>query len=105
MVKTVELVKPWAEVSGVCVITTMPGDHTPIHVDGDGTKKCGYGLNIPVFNCEDCYTVVYDTINNAIHDYEYNNALIQTNNLIPLISIYNSVPYLENFKNIELLNN
>jgi len=61
----VELIKPWSEVAGVCVITTMPNDHTPIHVDGNGTKKDGFGFNIPVHNCEDCYTVVYDVKGSA----------------------------------------
>lgn len=45
---------------GSALVTTNRGIPYPIHVDGlDWHQKC-YGLNLPLINCDDTYTVFYD---------------------------------------------
>lgn len=44
------------------VVTTQGEKEFPIHVDSlDWENRC-YGLNLPILNCEDSYTVWYDAI-------------------------------------------
>lgn len=56
------------------VIVTTNFDHKfPIHVDHLDWKARAYGLNIPLINCDDTYTVFYDAeinmmpVNNKAH--------------------------------------
>lgn len=42
------------------VVTTGKGLDYPIHIDSKNWHKICYGLNIPIINCEDTYTVWYD---------------------------------------------
>lgn len=42
------------------IVTTQGNQEFPIHVDAlDWETRC-YGLNLPILNCEDSYTVWYD---------------------------------------------
>jgi len=42
------------------IITTNKNIKFPIHIDNPNWLEGSYGLNIPVINCEDTYTVWYD---------------------------------------------
>lgn len=66
LVEAVELVRPWHELSTVALITQYPKTPWPIHVDGENDDLCPeVAFNIPVYNCEDCYSVIYERKNNA----------------------------------------
>jgi hypothetical protein len=63
LIDAVELVRPWEECSEVALITHHPDlINWPIHVDGAGDLRFGVALNIPVFNCENCYSIMYEEI-------------------------------------------
>lgn len=66
LVESVELVRPWNELSTVALITQYPGVFWPIHVDGKSDDSCPeVAFNIPVVNCEDCYSIIYERVNDA----------------------------------------
>lgn len=65
LIEAVELVRPWDELSGVALITQYPNKEWPIHIDGDVDLVFGVALNIPVFNCENCYSIMYEELSNS----------------------------------------
>jgi hypothetical protein len=44
----------------LALISVRPGSFFPIHIDYPDPKRLSFGLNIPVLNCQDSYTVWYD---------------------------------------------
>jgi hypothetical protein len=65
LVDAVKLIRPWEELSVVALITQYPNTDCPIHVDGFAEENIGVALNIPVFNCENCYSIIYDPIGDS----------------------------------------
>jgi len=63
----VELRRPWKEISTVALITQYPNSDSPIHVDGENDELTpGVALNIPVFNCKNCYSIMYKQIDDEL---------------------------------------
>ena len=44
----------------ISLITLREGSYFPIHVDYPDPIRLSFGLNIPVLNCKDSYTIWYD---------------------------------------------
>lgn len=66
LVEAVELIGPWDQLCVVSLIAQHPKAVWPIHVDGDNHNvRPGVAFNIPVYNCENCYTVMYESIDNV----------------------------------------
>ena len=42
------------------LITVKPGSYFPIHVDYPDPARLSFGLNIPILNCKNSYTIWYD---------------------------------------------
>jgi hypothetical protein len=63
------------------IITVRPESYFPIHVDYPDPSRISFGLNIPVLNCKDSYTVWYDT---EVLPYKYLPGYIITS---PLVSV------------------
>jgi hypothetical protein len=57
-VKSIGLLDEWYAAH---IITTNYHYKFPIHIDDPNWYRNCYGLNIPIMNCEDTYTVWYDT--------------------------------------------
>jgi len=47
-------------VAFIALITVRSGSKFPIHIDYPDQRRQSFGLNIPVLNCKDSYTVWYD---------------------------------------------
>lgn len=56
-IKSLGLLDKWI---GSPIITTNYHYKFPIHIDNYDWVEMSYGLNIPIINCEDTYTVWYD---------------------------------------------
>ena len=70
LVDAVELIRPWKELSVVALITQYPKTDWPIHVDGENDDlKPGVAFNIPVFNCKNCYSIVYEQIDDELPEF------------------------------------
>ena len=65
----------------VSIITVRPGYYFRIHVDYPDPTRLSFGLNIPVLNCKDSYTIWYDT---KVIPHEYLPDYIVTS---PLVSV------------------
>ncbi len=65
----------------ISIITVRPGSYFPIHVDYPDPRRLSFGLNIPVLNCTDSYTIWYDT---KVLPYQYLPSYIVTS---PLVSV------------------
>ena len=57
MLQRMNLYNRW---SYSAIVTTSGGKEFPIHVDSIGWEDRCYGLNLPLVNCENSYTVWYD---------------------------------------------
>jgi len=55
--RSLGILERWAFVG---FVTGNKGQSLPLHVDTLDWKRICYGLNIPVLNCEDTYTVFYE---------------------------------------------
>lgn len=44
----------------MALIIVQPGSHYPIHIDSTNPARMSVGLNMPILNCENSYTVWYD---------------------------------------------
>jgi hypothetical protein len=56
-IKSLGLLDRWG---GSAIITTNYNIPFPIHIDNIDWVQNSYGLNLPIINCEDTYTVWYD---------------------------------------------
>ena len=65
----------------ISLVTVRPGSYFPIHVDYPDPTRLSFGLNIPVLNCKDSYTIWYDT---KTIPHEYLPSYIVTS---PLVSV------------------
>ena len=69
LVESVETLKPWKEIFDIALVSTKPKSKLPIHVDYGPITKHKYSLNIPVYNCENTYVIMYKKKNNNVNYY------------------------------------
>jgi hypothetical protein len=67
----------------ISIITVRPGSYFPIHIDYPDPGRLSFGLNIPVLNCTDSYTVWY---NAKVLPHEYLPEHIITSQLVSVAS-------------------
>ena len=61
----VEKFKPWNEIFDIAIVSTKANSSLPIHKDFGPIEKTIYSLNIPIYNCDKSYNILYKLKENA----------------------------------------
>lgn len=72
LVETIEKLKPWKEIFDIAIVSTKAKSKLPIHVDHGPITRHKYSLNIPVYNCDETYVVMYKKKNQNTKYYTTN---------------------------------
>jgi hypothetical protein len=65
LVESVEKFKPWNDMFDIAIVSTKANSSLPIHKDFGPIEKTIYSLNIPIYNCDKSYNILYKLKENA----------------------------------------